>query len=152
MRRLGRTVLAIVIAWQAFTINASAETIADTVKRWGLIGVWTADCAGKKNDGNPILTYRIGSNGRVIHHRDLGDVSDDNDVLAAEISADGMLKLRVSFPKLKDTREYGIMKQPDGTFRTIFNRSVGGKYTVQDGKFTANGNATPPLERCENSN
>ena len=33
-------------------------------------------------------------------------------MLSAEVSDNGMLHLRVSFPRLKETREYGMMKQP----------------------------------------
>ncbi len=69
-------------------------------------------------------------------------------VLSAEISADGTLNLRVYFPSLKQTREYGLMMQPDGTMRAIYNRSARGEYTIRDGKFAASGDPTPPQHKC----
>jgi hypothetical protein len=56
--------------------------------------------------------------------------------------------LRVLFPSLKQTREYGFLMQPDGTIRAMYNRSQKGEYSIRDGKFTANGNPTPPQHKC----
>jgi hypothetical protein len=49
---------------------------------------------------------------------------------------------------MKQTREYGLMKQPDGTMRAMYNRDQKGEYTIRDGKFTANGNPTPSQHKC----
>ena len=49
--------------------------------------------------------------------------TDESEVVTADISGDGMLNLRVFFPSLKQTREYGLMMQPDGTMRAIYNRN-----------------------------
>jgi len=59
-----------------------------------------------------------------------------------------MLNLRVFFPSLNQTRGFGLMKQPDGGMRAMYNRSQQGEYTIKDGKFTANGNPTPSQYRC----
>jgi hypothetical protein len=66
----------------------------------------------------------------------------------AEVSADGMLNIRVFFPGLKQTREYGLIRQTDGTMRAIYNRDQKDEYTIKDGKFTANGSPTPAQHRC----
>jgi len=59
-----------------------------------------------------------------------------------------MLNLRVFFPALKQTREYGFIMQPDGTLRTMYNRNQKQGYTIRDGKFTANGQPTPAQHKC----
>ena len=56
--------------------------------------------------------------------------------------------LRVFFPRLKQTREYGFVLEPDGTLRAVYNRSQQGQYTIRNGKFTANGNPTMALHKC----
>jgi hypothetical protein len=38
--------------------------------------------------------------------------------------------------------------QPDGTMRAMYNRNQNGKYTIRNGKFTANGRPTPSQHRC----
>ena len=84
----------------------------------------------------------VGDN-RVVHRRDFGGTTDEGEVVTAEISPDGMLNLRVFFPSLKQTREFGLMMQSDGTMRAIYNRNQKNEYTIKDGKFTANGDPTP---------
>ena len=83
-----------------------------------------------------------------MHRRNFGDKSDESEIVAADISEDGMLNLRVFFPSLRQTREYGLMMLPDGTMRAIYNRNQNDEYTIKDGKFTANGNPTPPQHKC----
>jgi hypothetical protein len=123
--------------------------VAQTAREWGLIGPWSLDCSLKpgRNKGS-VLAYEIAPGDRVVHRRNFGDTTDESDVITAEMSADGMLNLRVFFPKLKQTREYGFVMQPDGTMRAIYNRNQKDEYTIKDGKFTANGNPTPSQHKC----
>src|SRR5579871_746004 len=124
----------------AVTSSASAENIAETISRFGLIGTWAVDCSVPPDRGRGTrLIYQTASAGRVIHHREFGDISDDNEVVRAALSDDGTLNLRVVFSLLKQTREYGIVKQPDGTIRVIYNRNEKNEYSIKDGKLTANG-------------
>jgi hypothetical protein len=131
------------------TLDVSAETVAQTARRLGLIGPWSLDCSlpPDRNKGT-VLAYVIASGGRVLHRRNFGDGTDESEVIAAEVSSDGMLNLRVFFPSLKQTREYGLVMQPDGTIRAMYNRNQKGEYTIRDGKFTANGNPAPPQHKC----
>jgi hypothetical protein len=114
-----------------------------------LIGAWSLDCSLAPDRGNgAVLAYEITPANRVVHRRDFGDTSDESEVVAAEVSTDDTLNLRVYFPKLKQTREFGFAMQPDGTMRTIYNRDQKKKYTIRDGKFTANGDPTPAQHKC----
>lgn len=120
-----------------------------TVRKWGLIGPWSLDCSLKPDRKNgAVLAYEIAPGDRVVHRRDFGDAQDEADVVTAEISGDGMLNLRVFFPSIKETREYGLMMQPDGALRAMYNRNQKGEYTIKDGKFTASGKSTPEQHRC----
>lgn len=130
-------------------LDASAETVAQTVQKWGLIGPWSLDCSLKpdRNKGT-LLDYEIVGDDRVVHRRNFGDTTDESEVVTAEVSGDSMLNLRVFFPSLKQTREYGLMMQPDGTMRAMYNRNQKDEYSIKDGKFTANGSLTPPQHKC----
>jgi hypothetical protein len=131
------------------TLSASAETVAETARKWGLIGPWSLNCSLKADrDKGTVLAYEIAGDDRVVHRRSFGDTTDESEVISAEVSGDGMLNLRVYFPNLKQTREYGLMMQPDGTMRAIYNRNQKEEYTIRDGRFTANGNPTPPQHKC----
>jgi hypothetical protein len=133
-------------------LSASAETVAATARKWGLIGPWSLDCSLKpdRNRGT-VLAYEIAPGDRVVHRRNFGDSTDENEVVTAEVSGEGMLNLRVFFPSLKQTREYGMIKQADGTMRAIYNRNQKGEYSIRNGKFTANGNPTPSQYKCGRS-
>jgi hypothetical protein len=133
----------------SLAVNASAETVAETARRWGLIGPWSLDCSLQPDRGKgTVLAYEITGDDRVVHRRSFGDSTDESEVVSAEVSGDGMLNLRVYFPGLKQAREYGLMMLPDGTMRAIYNRNQKDEYTIRDGRFTANGNPTPPQHKC----
>jgi hypothetical protein len=144
------TLVSLTLVSLALAPDASAETAAETARKWGLIGPWALDCSlpPDRNKGT-LLAYEITSNGKLVHRRNFGDTSDESPVLSAELSDNGMLNLRVLFPSLKQTREYGLMKQPDGTLRAIYNRNQKEEYTIRDGKFTDNGNPTPLQHKCK---
>jgi hypothetical protein len=145
----GRLTLALVLS-AMLAAQASAETIAETAGKWGLIGPWSLDCSLPPDRGRgAVLAYETTAAGGVLHRRDFGDKTDENPVLAAKVSPDGMLNLRVSFPALKQTREYGLMLQPDRTMRAIYNRDEKKQYTIKDGKFTVGGKPTPSFHKCK---
>jgi hypothetical protein len=131
--------------------QASAETVAQTVKQWGLIGPWSLDCAlPPDHNKGTVLSYEIAADGdHVVHLRDFGDSRDEAEVLSARVSDDGMLDLRVYFPSVKQTREYGVLHQPDGSIRVMYNRDEKNQYSIRDGKFTQTGKPTPPQHKCE---
>jgi hypothetical protein len=131
-------------------LSASAETVAATARKWGLIGPWSLDCSLKpdRNRGT-VLAYEIAPGDRVVHRRNFGDGTDENEVVTAEVSGEGMLNLRVFFPSLKQTREYGMIKQADGSIRAMYNRNERDEYTIKDGKITASGNPTPSQHKCK---
>jgi len=124
--------------------------IAETVQKWGLLGPWSINCSLPPDHANgTVLSYEIGRDGGVVYRRNFGDVTDEGEVLAAEVSADGLLNLEVYFPAIRQKREYGLMLQPDGGLRAIYNRSERGDYTIKDGKFVATKKPTPAQYKCE---
>ena len=133
----------------ALALQASAGAVTETASKWGLIGPWSLDCSLPPDRGRgTLLSYVIVRGDRLMHRRSFGDDKDENEVVGAEVSVDGVLNLRVFFPSMKQTREYGLMMQPDGTMRAMYNRNQQGEYTIGDGKFSANGNPTPPQHKC----
>jgi hypothetical protein len=145
----GRLCLAIIFSL-TLARDGSAQSPVQTVRKWGLIGPWSQNCAlPPDRDQGAVLDYEIERDSRVMHRRNFGDVRDESEVVFAEVSGDGMLNLRVFFPSLKQVREYGLLMQPDGTMRAMYNRNSKGEYSIKDGKFIANGNPTPPHHRCK---
>jgi hypothetical protein len=130
--------------------SAQAETLAETVTNWGLIGAWSLDCSQPKDHGKgTLLIYETTADGGVIHVRDFGDTKEENKVLSANVSKDGMLNLRVFFPALKRTNELGFIKLKDGSLRAMYNRDDKNHYVVKDGKFTFDRKPAPIQHKCE---
>lgn len=149
MRRLNRWIAAVVL-WVASTSMAGAETLAATVEQWGLLGSWAVDCAARPDrDKGALLSYEIRKDGRVMYRRNFGEAKDENEVVSATVSAEGLLDLMVFFPALHQTREFGLLLQKDGSLRAIYNRSERGEYTIKDGKYVATGAPTPAQQRCD---
>ena len=127
-----------------------AGTIAETAKQWGLIGPWSLDCSLPPDHANgSVLSYEIADSGRLIYRREFGDARDEAEVLSATVSGDGILNLRVYFPSVKQTREYGIERLAEGSIRVVYNRNDKNQHTIKDGKFTTNGKPTPVQHKCE---
>jgi hypothetical protein len=129
-------------------LPAPADSVADVTRGWGLLGSWAIDCAAAPSKARPHLIYDITADRRVVHRRDFGTSKDEQEIISAEISADGVLSIRIHFPAFKQTRENGIAKQPDGSIRSMYSRNEKNEYTVQNGRFIANGNPTTPLRKC----
>ena len=144
LRPASTLVFCLVVAPSGF-----AETAADTVHKWGLIGPWLRDCSRPDDRNNDtLLVYETVRDGRVVFRRNLGDTVEESEVVSAEISGDGMLNLRVFFPGAKQILESGLMMQPDGSMRAMYVRSPQGEYIIRDGKSTASGEPTPLLRKC----
>jgi hypothetical protein len=142
--------LPLIILFATLTGTASAETAAEIASKWGLIGRWSLECGlPPDHDRGAVLAYEISADGRLVHRRDFGDSADTADVIAAQISADNLLNLRVFFPKLKQIREYGLRMEADGSIRAFYNRDQNGNYSIRNGKFSVNGKPTPPNFKCK---
>nr|WP_249149085.1 hypothetical protein [Bradyrhizobium manausense] len=149
MRCLSRWTGAAVL-WIAFASLARAETLAETVEHWGLLGSWAVDCAARPDrDRGARLTYEIQKDGRVMYRRNFGDVRDENEVVSAAVDAEGQLNVMVYFPALQQTREFGLLLTNEGSLRAIYNRSERGEYTIRDGKYVRTGAPTLEQQRCD---
>jgi hypothetical protein len=128
--------------------EAAAGTTAEIVRNWGLLGSWATDCSVPPDRANPALIYEITPDERVMLRRNFGTGKDEQEISTAEISSDGVLRLRIFFPAFKQTRDNGIVMQSDGSIRAIYSRNDKDEYTIRDGSFVASGNPTVALHKC----
>ncbi len=112
----------------ALAQSPQANPVADALQRWGLIGTWSLDCS--RPPGGTHIRCVVWLGGKAMTERDYGDASrdDSNEVTSATINPDG-------------SRD-----RPDRV-RALWNRGPG-VYSVKDGRFTANGSATPWQYKC----
>jgi hypothetical protein len=125
-----------------------AQTVADTASRWGLLGNWRIDCSKPASRSNGELKYVV-KGGKLFHDREFGDVRDSTPVMSATTKADGSIEIVINLVSRSETRQFSLIKGSDGRIRAMSNRNVDtNQYSIVDGKFTANGNATPWQTRC----
>jgi hypothetical protein len=128
--------------------GAAAQSVADTLQRWGLIGTWALDCSKPASSSNGYLSY-VASGAKVVHQRNFGDRSDKNDVQQARTGVGGTLDLVVHFPGLNQTRKYTMLMGSDRRIRAMNNSRIDGTDpSIRDGKFIHNGALTPWQTRC----
>ncbi|MBI5260582.1 MAG: hypothetical protein HY852_02045 [Bradyrhizobium sp.] len=128
---------------------AHTKTLVKTVLGWGLIGSWSRDCSlPPDREKGAVLSYEIRQDGRVMYRRDFGDTADENEVVGASTTSEGVLNLLVFFPSFHQTREFGLVKQPDGSMRAIYNHNKNGEYSIKNGKFVSSGQPAPIQHRC----
>ena len=148
--KYARQLVATVLALCMLASHAFAETVAETVSNWGLIGAWSLDCALPKDRGKgALLIYETTPYGGVVHVRDFGDAREENKVLSANVSRDGMLNLRVFFPAIKQIREVGFIRLNDDSVRAMYNRDEKNHYSIKGGKFTLDGRPAGVQHKCE---
>ncbi|HEY7687301.1 MAG TPA: hypothetical protein VH835_01335 [Dongiaceae bacterium] len=137
-------------AAMALAHGAAAQSVADTMTRWGLTGTWALDCSKPASDANGYLSYVARSGGKVSHERDFGGGKrDSNDVQRAVTGIGGALELVVHFPRLNQTRKYTMLMGSDRRIRAMANSRIDGKeQTIRNGRFTHNNGVTPWQTRC----
>jgi hypothetical protein len=136
--------LACLIASEA----SAAGTVAETASDWGLLGTWrdASDCKQPVGKEEETYTYAMQS-GRLFLIR--SKQKDSNEIMSATVTTDGALDLIIRFDSFSETRENLMVKRSDGGMRTIVSRNTStNKYSIADGKFTANGKEPNWLIRC----
>lgn len=148
---------------------ASAESVAATLTQWGLMGTEAKDCSRPASPSNTYYSYVGRADGSAYYSRDFGVGNSSNDSVeleAATIEPGGAIVLRLAssnktqgstqimgpagrFTSSNKPREMSRIKGPDGRVRTMFNREVGGDYSVRDGKLVHTGAETPWYTSCK---
>jgi len=132
--------------------SAQAETVAATLKKWGLTGEWSRDCAEPAGEGLAgRLRYVLRSDGSVVHLRNFGKRTSSDDILASRVTPEGWLELQVHFHDVVEgqrDRTFALEKVRSGVVRAVYNYNANGQYSVKDKKFS-NGSETPLQYKCD---
>ena len=128
--------------------TSSAQTVAESASKWGLLGTWRIKCGEAVTDNNGVSSYVVRDR-KLIHDRVFAKSKDTSQVVSAKINSDGSLELVINFVSLKQVRQITYVKDSDGRLQAISNKNNDtNEYTVKDGKFTENGAVPPKQTRC----
>jgi len=133
--------------------GAAAETVAETLARWGLIGTWATDCSRPPSQANYRLSYVARPGGRVFHERDFGSSRDSRELRAAALKPGGLIEVVADFGALGGVRRWTMMKGADGRIRTVANSKLDGTdATIRNGRFVIGSGAETVWQmRCPGS-
>jgi hypothetical protein len=129
---------------------ARAQTAADIMERWGLLGTWAVDCKRPPAINNTYLSYVKSGGGKVLHERNFGNRRDSREVLSATVSPEGRIEVTADFGRGGGMRRWSLARVPDGRIRTMASSRVDGTgATIRDGRFVSGGRSSPWMRRCD---
>jgi hypothetical protein len=129
------------------TAAAHAESPAQAITRWGLVGHWRWDCSVAPTEESPAIIWSV-QNGAAFFTRDYGAHQDTNPVESAVIRPDGMIDTIISFGNRRRINEN--RKSPDGSmYQNVFNKDPdSGVVVVKDGVILSSGGPMAWMRRC----
>lgn len=130
---------------------AQAQTIAEKITKWGLVGSWSAvDCSARVTDSRSgRLIYQI-RRGKPLHFRDFGKDGKDEAVISrANLDPDGSLEIRIEYKGDIGPRDITYIRAPDGRIRAKEHRLANGTYVIRDTEFVSNKAPSVWQTRCE---
>lgn len=127
-----------------------AQTIAETITRWGLLGEWAIDCKQQVTDTpSARLIYEV-RKGNPVQVRHLGKDGDDvSRISRAMVAPDGSLEVVIEYGGNIGPFEIAFIRGPNQQIRAKSSRKPGGKYTIFDGKFVDGGRPSLWQTRCQ---
>lgn len=143
-----KTLLAAAFALACTSAQASD---GDAVASFGLIGSWAMDCAQPASPTNAYLVYSITGTGAVTEQLSRGGAAPERTSTMSNVQLITPAWLLYSLTGV-DGSVVDVLRFKKGTkMRSHWSVGQGGKAFIIDGKFVANGAASPPLTKCESA-
>ena len=136
--------------------TAHAQTVADTIGQFDLMGTWAADCSKPASSDNYFMAFAATGTGEVsrIYYDKPGHIYNKYKIVSATRQGPGTLSYEQvwdfdgSPANIAADRMTVVIKMSDGKFQVMSSRGSDGSYFVRDGKFTSNGSDSPEQVRC----
>jgi len=135
---------------------ANAQSVADTLAQFGLIGSWAADCSKPASSDNYLMVYAATSAGEVsrTYYDKPGHIYNKYKIVSATRQGPGTLTYEQvwdfdgSPANIAADRMTVVLKMSDGKFQVVSSQGSDGSYFVKDRKFAGSGIESPRQARC----
>ena len=135
---------------------ANAQSVANTIAEFGLIGTWATDCAQPASSSNYLTVYAIKLPGEVSRtHYDKPDhVHDTYKITSANRQASDMLlyeqvwDLESSPADVAGNRMQVLLNMANGKFQIVSSQGSDGSFFVKDRKFPDSSDESPWQFQC----
>jgi len=136
--------------------TANAQSVADTVAEFGLIGTWATDCAQPASTNNYLTIYAIKPSGEVsrTYYDAPGHVLNNYKITNAKRQAGDMLsyeqvwEFEGSPANIAGNRMQVLLNMVDSKYQIVSSQGSDGSFFVKDRKFPGSGDESPWQFRC----
>jgi hypothetical protein len=137
--------------------TANAQSVADTIAEFGLVGTWATDCTQPASTSNYLTIYAIKPTGEVsrTHYDKPGHVYDNYKITSAKRQAPDMLSyeqvwdLESSPADVAGNRMQVLLNMANGKFQIVSSQGSDGSFFVKDRKFPSSGDESPWQSKCQ---
>ena len=136
--------------------TANAQSVANTIAEFGLIGTWATDCAQPASTGNFLTVYAIKPSGEVsrTYYDQPGHVYNTYKITNAKRQAPDMLSYEQvwdfegSPANIAGDRVRVLLNMVDGKFQIVSSQGSDGSFFVKDRKYPGSGDESLWQSRC----
>ena len=136
--------------------TANAQSVADTIAEFGLIGTWATDCAQPASTSNFLTVYAIKPSGEVsrTYYDQPSHIYNSYKITNAKRQAPDMLSYEQvwdfegSPANIAGDRVRVVLNMADGKFQIVSSQGSDGSFFVKDRKFPDDGKESPWQSRC----
>jgi len=136
--------------------TANAQSVADTIAEFGLIGTWAADCTQPASSGNYLTVYAIKPSGEVsrTYYDKPGHIFNNYKITSAKRQAPDMLSYEQvwdfegSPANVAGDRVQVLLYMADNKYQIVSSQGSDGSFFVKDRKFPNSGNESPWQFQC----
>ena len=136
--------------------TANAQTVADTVAEFGLIGTWAADCTQPASSSNFLTVYAIKPSGEVSrtyydapgHVLNIYKITDAKRQARDLLSYEQVWDFAGSPANMAGNRMQVLLNLADNKYQIVSSQGSDGSFFVKDRKFPGSGDASPWQFRC----
>jgi len=137
--------------------TANAQSVANTVAEFGLIGTWATDCAQPASTSNYITIYAIKPSGEVsrTYYDAPGHVLSIYKITGAKRQARDLMSYEQvwdfagSPANIAGNRMQVLLNLVDDKYQIVSSQGSDGSFFVKDRKFPGSGDETPWQFRCQ---
>jgi hypothetical protein len=136
--------------------TANAQSVADTIAEFGLIGTWATDCTQPASSSNYLTIYAIKPSGEVsrTYYDQPGHVYNNYKITSAKRQAPDMLSYEQvwdfdgSPANIAGDRVRVLLNMADNKFQIVSSQGSDGSFFVKDRKFPGSGDESQWQFQC----
>jgi hypothetical protein len=136
--------------------TANAQSVANTIAEFGLIGTWATDCTQPASSSNFLTVYAIKPSGEVsrTYYDQPSHVYNNYKITDAKRQAPDMLSYEQvwdfdgSPANIAGDRVQVLLNMADGKFQIVSSQGSDGSFFVRDRKFPGSADESPWQSHC----